>query len=68
MLIRDSSGHNTIGTAVTNAHGNFLVSVPSGAYLVHVQVVDLPRCPEVPATVGPSKFAMVHVSCDTGIR
>jgi hypothetical protein len=68
VLVRDSTSHNTIGTAVTNRIGNFLVSVPSGAYVVHVQVVDLPRCPEVPVTVGPSNFAVVHVSCDTGIR
>ena len=68
VLVRDSTNHNTIGTAVTNARGNFLVSVPQAAYVVHVQAAELPRCPEVPATVGPSKFTLVRVSCDTGIR
>ena len=68
ILVLDGTNRNTVGTAVTNAHGNFIVSVPPGAYLVHVQVVDLPRCPEIQATVGPSKFTAVQVSCDTGIR
>jgi hypothetical protein len=68
VLVLDGTNRNTVGTAVTNARGNFLVSVPPGTYLVHVQVADLPKCPELQATVGPSKFALVHVSCDTGIR
>ena len=68
ILVLDGTNRNTVGTAVTNARGNFIVTVPPGAYLVHVQVADFPRCPEVQATVGPSKFALVHVSCDTGIR
>ena len=67
VLVRDTNG-STIGTAVTNARGNFLVSVPSGSYIVHVQVVDRPRCPEVQVMVGPSNFTLVHLSCDTGIR
>jgi hypothetical protein len=68
VLVLDGTNRNTVGTAVTNARGNFLVSVPPGAYLVHVQVVDFPRCPEVQPTVGSSNFALVHVFCDTGIR
>ncbi len=59
---------NTVGTAVTNRRGNFRVQVPPGAYLVHVQVVDFPRCPEIQATVRPRHFTAVHMDCDTGIR
>jgi hypothetical protein len=66
--VQDSATQNSVGTAVTNARGNFLVSVPQGAYIVRVQTGTLPRCPEVSATVGPTNFTLVHISCDTGIR
>jgi hypothetical protein len=68
VLVLDGTSRNSVGTAVTNARGNFIVSVPPGAYLVHVQVADLPRCPEAQATVGPGNFTVVHIDCDTGIR
>ena len=67
ILVLDQN-RNTAGTAVTNRHGNFRVQVPPGAYLVHVQVVDFPRCPEIQATVRPRHFTAVRMDCDTGIR
>ena len=66
--VQDSATQNPVGTAVTNARGNFLVSVPQGAYIVRVQTGTLPRCPEFPATVGATNFTLVHIACDTGIR
>ena len=53
VLVLDSKS-DIVGTAVTNAQGNFIVSVPPGVYLVHVQVDSprFPQCGEAKATVG----------------
>ena len=68
VLVLDRTNRNTVGTAVTNRRGNFRVRVLPGVYLVHVQVVDFPRCPEVEATVRRQHFTVVRIDCDTGIR
>ncbi len=69
VLILDRTKRDTIGVAVTNASGNFLVTVPPGGYVVHVEVAHTSlRCPEVQAKVGQLDFAPVQISCDTGIR
>jgi hypothetical protein len=69
VLIPDRTKRDTIGVAVTNASGNFLVTVPPGGYVVHVEAAHtFPRCLEVQATVGQLDFAPVQISCDTGIR
>ena len=69
LLILDRlNGDNIAGTAVTNAHGNFLVSVPPGDYVAHVQVVDFPSCPEATVHVGQKGFKLIAIDCDTGIR
>jgi hypothetical protein len=68
VLVLDSTNHNTVGTAVTNGRGNFLVRVSPGDYLVHMQVVDFPRCPEVQVKVRRRHVIVVHIDCDTGIR
>jgi hypothetical protein len=68
VLVLDPTNRVTVGSAVTNTSGNFLLSVAPGAYIVHVKVVDFPRCPEVQATVGQSDFTLVQITCDTGIR
>lgn len=57
-----------IGTAVTNDFGNFIVSVPPGDYLVHVETGVFPQCEEVKVTVDKKAFAFVAVDCDTGLR
>jgi hypothetical protein len=57
-----------IASAISNNRGNFIVSVPSGNYIVHVQVVDFPRCEEAHVAVGKSLFALTAIDCDTGIR
>ena len=68
ILVLDSTNRSTVGTVVTNGRGNFRVRVPPGAYLVHVQVVDFPRCPEAQATVRRHHFTLARIDCDTGIR
>jgi len=68
VLVLDPTNRVTVGSAVTNTSGNFLLSVGPGAYIVHVKVVDFPRCAEVQATVGQRDFALVQITCDTGIR
>ena len=69
VLILDRTDRETVGEAVSNTGGSFVVSVPPGAYVVHVGTVGIfPRCPEVQATVGQLDFTLVQLSCDTGIR
>ena len=69
VLILDRTDREAVGNAVTNTGGSFIVSVPPGAYVVHVGTVGIfPRCPEVQATVGQLDFTLVQLSCDTGIR
>jgi hypothetical protein len=69
VLILDGTDRETVGEAVTNIGGSFVVSVPPGAYVVHVRTDgSFPRCPEVQATVGQLDFTLVQLSCDTGIR
>jgi hypothetical protein len=60
--------HQPVASAISNDRGNFLVSVPSGEYIVHIQVVDFPRCPEAQVTVAGKSFSLVDINCDTGIR
>lgn len=56
-------------TAESNAAGIFKISLPPGSYTLTAGSGSmLPRCASVSAEVGPSGYAIVHVSCDTGIR
>ena len=70
VLVLDSTNPDiVVGTAITNALGNFIVSVPTGEFLVRVQVVGFfPRCGEAKATVGARAFTLVQIDCDTGLR
>jgi hypothetical protein len=69
VLIINRKTYETVGTAVTNASGNFIASVPHELYVVQVETVGtFPRCPTVQATVGLTDFTPVQISCDTGIR
>lgn len=67
VLILDPTNRITIASAVTNTSGNFILSVGPGTYIVHIKVVDFPRCPEVQATVGQRDFALVQITCNTSI-
>ena len=57
-----------VAIATSNSRGNFIVSVPRGNYIVHVQVVDFPRCDEAHVAVGTSLFVLAAINCDSGIR
>jgi hypothetical protein len=68
VLIVDRRTRDTVGTAVTNASGNFIVTVPHGIYLVRVESVStFPRCPQA-SDGGPDRFHSVQITCDSGIR
>ncbi|HEY1259897.1 MAG TPA: hypothetical protein VGF34_11655 [Stellaceae bacterium] len=68
VLLLDRRARTVVGETVTNTSGNFIVATPPGAYIVHVRVVDFPRCQEAPALVGQSDFTLVQIACDNGIR
>jgi hypothetical protein len=60
---------DVFATTQSNAQGVFKISLPPGQYTVTAGSGSmLPRCNPVDATVGPSGYAQVAVSCDTGIR
>jgi hypothetical protein len=65
-LSRD--GKEVVGTAVTNTAGNFIVSVPAGTYLVHVETEFFPPCDAVKVAVDLEAFAFVAIDCDSGLR
>jgi hypothetical protein len=62
------AGTEVVGSAVTNTAGNFLVSVPAGTYVIHVDTEVFPRCDEVKVTVNTKTFAFVTLECDSGLR
>ena len=64
------SGHvkEVVGTAVTNTAGNFLVSVPAGAYLVQVETGIFPHCDEGEVKVDTKAFTFIALDCDSGLR
>jgi hypothetical protein len=68
VLVSESPQGTIAGMAVTNALGNFIVSVPPGEYVVQVEGGNGLRCPEAQVTVRPRLFTRVHIDCDTGIR
>ena len=63
-----NANRSVVGTATTNAHGAFIVSLPPGDYITHIMTVDFPRCPETNVTVGKKFFTLTSVVCDTLIR
>jgi len=69
LVLGSTNPDSVVGMAVTNALGNFIVSVPAGDYLVRVQVPGFfPRCGDAKATLGARAFTLVQIECDTGIR
>ena len=51
-----------------DAQGKFQVSLPPGEYTLGAGESNLPRCDHPRASVGPAGYAVVNISCDTGIR
>jgi hypothetical protein len=69
VLIVDRKTRETVGTAVTNVSGNFLVTVPPNNYLLQVETDGtFPRCPQAEATAGLTDFVPVQITCRSGIR
>ncbi|MDO8548499.1 MAG: hypothetical protein Q7R71_02400, partial [bacterium] len=67
-VFRASDPVHAIVLMQSNASGAFQVSLPPGDYIVGAGESMLPRCTQTPATVGPSGYTSVDISCDTGIR
>jgi hypothetical protein len=61
LILDKTPNKTTVGAAVTNASGHFLVTVPSGDYLVHVDTS--PFCREVSAKVDEPNFTPVQITC-----
>lgn len=59
---------HAIAVTTSDASGAFEVTLSPGEYVVAAGQSTLPRCTQTPATVGPSGYTKVVVSCDTGIR
>ena len=72
VVLDDNGGDRqgrVVARAVTNRHGNFILSVRPGDYLVSVRTPGtLPACGDAPVTVTLRSFTLVTVDCDTGIR
>ena len=67
---RTSDPARVIATVPSDAKGAFQLSLPPGEYVVtagNAQSI-LPRCNPTEATVGPTGYTSVVISCDTGIR
>ena len=69
-IVRAGDPTKVVVVTQSDAQGMFKVSLPPGNYVVQSGPygVPLPRCSDVPATVGPSGYTTIAVSCDTGIR
>ena len=59
-----------MATTFSNAQGEFQLSLPPGEYVIQAgsSGTPYPRCTDASATVGPTGYTAVVVSCDTGIR
>ena len=67
ILVLNAANRSQVATALTNARGVFRVAVAPGSYLVHVAIIDFPRCPEASAKVTWRHVTRVHIQCSTGI-
>lgn len=69
-IFRTSDRTHGVAFATSDAGGNFQISLPPGDYIVMAgpNGVPFPSCTDTGATVGPSSYTEILVSCDTGIR
>lgn len=67
-VFRTVDAVHAIALLQSKADGTFEVSLPPGDYVVGAGESNLPRCPQTPATVGPTGYTDISISCDTGIR
>ncbi|MES2203437.1 MAG: hypothetical protein V4474_03900 [Patescibacteria group bacterium] len=67
-VFRAGNPVNPYAITKSAADGTFEFSLPPGNYVVGAGEGMLPRCAQTPATVQPSGYTDIVVSCDTGIR
>lgn len=69
-IFRKSDPTHGVAFLTSDAKGTFQISVVPGDYIIMAgpNGVPYPRCADTLATVGPSGYTQVTVSCDTGIR
>jgi hypothetical protein len=67
-IFRTSDPVHAVVITRSDAQGHFQASLPPGSYTVGAGESNLPRCPQTPATVGPSGYTQITIMCDTGIR
>lgn len=69
-ISRKITPQQIFATTQSDAKGTFQLSLPPGEYVVQAgsSGVPFPRCTDASATVAPSGYTEVTVSCDTGIR
>ena len=69
-ISRKTAPQQVIATTQSDKQGTFQLSLPPGEYVIQAGSSGLPfpRCSDTTATVGPSGYTNVVVSCDTGIR
>lgn len=67
---RASDPTHGIAYITSDAQGAFQLSLPPGDYIVMAGPygVPYPRCADTSATVGPTGYTPIVISCDTGIR
>ena len=62
------SSDKVVARAVTDASGNYVLTVRPGTYTIGVEIEGvLPRCPEQSVTVT-DRAMRLDVSCDSGVR
>jgi hypothetical protein len=67
-VFRKSDPVHAYAIAKSAADGTFRFSLPPGDYTLGAGESNLPRCDHPEATVGPSGYTQVTISCDSGIR
>ncbi len=68
VIYRSSDSVHPLLVTRSDEQGKFEASLPPGRYIVRGGEAVLPRCTDTSATVGPTGYTTVAVSCDTGIR
>ena len=69
-ISRKSSYPQVMATTNSDEKGMFQISLPPGDYIIQAgsSGTPYPRCPNSSATVSPTGYTAITVSCDTGIR
>ncbi len=69
-ISRKGTPSQVFATTASDKAGNFQISLPPGEYVIQAgsSGTPFPRCANAAATVGPTGYTSVAVSCDTGIR